>query len=184
MEEENIKLVREYSLDTDILRNGCIAYQKKYVYPGAFLKAVGFLVLAANFVYGIVNGPTNTESSIIAYLLIMLCLGIACIVLFNPLKQRRSIIDGFLEMESKPVYRLTVTDKNIGISTVSEVVPDDAEDDEVEAPEDCVFPIDNITVMEKDKFFLLMYAKMIYYIVPKENFSEDELEIVRNIAKN
>lgn len=180
MEEENIKLVREYSLDTDILRNGCIAYQKKYVYPGAFLKAVGFLVLAANFVYGIVNGPTNTESSIIAYLLIVLCLGIAFIVLFNPLKQRRSIIDGFLEMESKPVYRLTVTDKNIGISTVSEVVPDDDE----EASEDCVFPIDNITVMEKDKFFLLMYEKMIYYIVPKADFSEDELEIVRNIAKN
>lgn len=182
MEEEKIKLVREYSLDADLLRNGCIAYQKKYVYPKSYVMMCVFLILAANFVYGIVNGPIDTKSSALAYILIIICLAMTFREWYNPRKLRRSIVEGFLEMESKPVYRLTVTEKNIGISTVSEVITDD---DAEEAPEASVYPIDdNLTIIEKDNFFLLMYAKSVYYIVPKNGFTDEELEIVRNIAKN
>lgn len=148
------KLVKEYSLNTDILREGCIAYQKKFVYPKSYVLMCIFLILAANFVYGIVNGPINAKSEILASLLIMLCLALAFREWYNPRKQRRSIVEAFHEMEIKPIYRLTVSDEAVEISTVSEILPDDSDNGGEEALEASVIPIDNnLSVIEKNNFF-------------------------------
>ena len=40
-----------------------------------------------------------------------------------------------------------------------------------------------MNILEYDEFFLLVYGKAVFYIIPKENFEEKELEVIRNIKK-
>ena len=37
--------------------------------------------------------------------------------------------------------------------------------------------------LEYDDFFLLMQGKQMFYIIPKEGFTEPEIEIIRNTGK-
>lgn len=182
---ENIKLTKEYSLKSDILLEGCRAYQKKFVYPKAYILMAVFLILAANFVYGAVKAPDN----ILAYLLIMVCLALAFREWYNPRRLRRSIVEGFSE-SSGTVYRLEIGENELRISTVYEESSDDElsdyEDDgyEYEAPEATVLPVDDrLAIIEKERLFLIIQERSVYYIVPKRGFSEEELEIVRGIVK-
>ena len=42
---------------------------------------------------------------------------------------------------------------------------------------------ESFQLMEHDKFFLIMSGKEMFYILPKEGFSESELKTVRDIKK-
>ncbi len=186
---ENIKLTKEYSLKSDILLEGCKAYQKKFVYPKSYVLMAVFLVLAANFVYGAVKTPDN----FLAYLLIVVCLAMAFREWYNPRRLRRSIIEGFAESQ-ETVYRLEIGEKELRISTVYEEsgcddgLPEPEEEGggyeeyEEDAPEATVLPVDDrLAIIEKERLFLIIQEKSVYYIVPKSGFSEEELEIVRGI---
>ncbi len=178
---ENIKLTKEYSLNSDILMEGCRAYQKKFVYPRSYILIVVFLALAANFVYGAVKAPDNY----LAYLLIMVCLALAFREWYNPRRLRRSIIEGFSE-SSGTVYRLEIGEDKLRISTVYEENGDEPSDSgeeyEAEAPEATVLPVDDrLAIIEEERLFLIIQEKSVYYIVPKSGFSEEELEIVRSV---
>lgn len=186
---KNIKLTKEYSLKSDILLEGCKAYQKKFVYPRAYILILVFLALAANFVYGALKAPDNY----LAYLLIMFCLALAFREWYNPRRLRRSIIEGFAE-SSETVYRLEIGENELRISTVyqdegeetelSESGEDDSGEYEEEAPEATVLPVDDrLAIIEKERLFLIIQGKSVYYIVPKSGFSEEELEIVRSMIK-
>lgn len=185
---ENIKLTKEYSLTSDILLEGCKAYQKKFVYPRALILTAVFLVLAANFVYGAVKAPDN----FLAYLLIMICIALAFREWYNPRRLRRSIIEGFAD-NAGTVYRLEIGEDQLRISTVSEEFGDEQElsesgdendEYEEEAPEATILPVDDrLAIIEKDRLFLIIQDKSIYYIVPKSGFSEEELDIVRSTVK-
>ena len=51
-------------------------------------------------------------------------------------------------------------------------------------PEKSVIKLDeSYGLLEYEKFFLLMEGKKVFYILPKEGFSEEELEIVRGTKK-
>lgn len=186
---ENIKLTKEYSLKSDILLEGCKAYQKKFVYPRSYILMAVFLALAANFVYGAVKAPDNH----LAYLLIMVCLALAFREWYNPRRLRRSIIESFAESPDT-VYRLEIGENELRISTVCEDTDEDeelsdlSEDDggnyEEEAPEATVLPVDDrLAIIEKERLFLIIQERSVYYIVPKSGFSGEELEIVRSLVK-
>ena len=105
---------------------------------------------------------------------------------YNPRKMRSSVIDAFRETEGTE-YAFTVTDEAVEITTIinGKYNNDGNVSDDDEIPEASVLPIDEkLEISEYDDFFIVMYGKSVFYIVPKENFSDEELEIVRNIAQN
>lgn len=195
--EENIKLVKEFSHTAELLRKGVKAYQKKYVYPKSLVQTIIYLLMAIGMVSVIISGKINDKMELIAYFVFVLLIALIFRQWFNPLKQRDSIVQSIVECGNSFVYRLTVKEKTVEISTVSEIAngsdEETAEDiceaedyeEESDAYEDTVIPIDSsLKLIEKDDFFLMVaYSGMVYYIIPKADFSPEELEIMRSIAK-
>ncbi|MBR0140966.1 MAG: YcxB family protein, partial [Ruminococcus sp.] len=79
-------------------------------------------------------------------------------------------------------------DGYVDISTVSETVVENSdvpEDDGTEPeppPEPTRIPLDEqFGILEYDDFFLLVYGKSVVYIIPAENFTEEEKDTVRNL---
>lgn len=177
--DNNIKVKKNYEIPMDIFRKGFIAYQKKYVYPKSYIFMTIFLLFSAFFVYWIINNGTNCKYGILSYIAVIFWLALAFREWYNPRKMRRSVIDAMRETEGTE-YSFAVTDKAVEIATVI-----NGEYNEDEIPEASVLPIDEkLEISEYDDFFIVMYGKSVFYIVPKENFSDEELERVRNIAQN
>lgn len=188
--DNNIKVKKNYEIPFDIFRKGYIAYQKKYVYPKSYMFMCIFLLFSAVFVYWIIKDGTNDKYGILNYLAVIFWLALAFREWYNPRKMRRSVFDAFKETEGTE-YAFAVTDKAVEIATVingeynsDDNTPENEYHDE-EIPEASVLPIDEkLEISEYDDFFIVMYGKSVFYIVPKEKFSDEELEIVRNIEKN
>ena len=190
--EEKYKLEKEYSISANTFREGYLAFQKKYIYVKSYIFMGIFTLLAADFIYAAVKDPKNY----FAYLLIVICLSLAFREWYNPRKIRRSLVDTVKEL-GEPVYKIGVGESFVDISTVS--VPDGIEEgtgegetepdessvsEESDLPEPTRIPADEkMNILEYDEFFLLIYGKAVFYIIPKENFEEKELEVIRNITK-
>lgn len=190
--EEKYKLEKEYSISANTFREGYLAFQKKYIYVKNYIFMGIFTLLAADFIYAAVKDPKNY----FAYLLIVICLSLAFREWYNPRKIRRSLVDTVKEL-GEPVYKIGVGESFVDISTVS--VPDGIEEEtgegetepdessvseESDLPEPTRIPADEkMNILEYDEFFLLIYGKSVFYIIPKENFEEKELEVIRNIKK-
>ena len=83
-------------------------------------------------------------------------------------------------------------DKTVEISTVSEKYEDEEEAETEELDEEyseeeikpTIIPIDDgFSVIEAEACFVLVCSDYAYYIIPKADFTADELEIMRSIAK-
>ena len=191
--EENIKLVKEFSHTPQIMRQGIRVYQKKFVYPKAMVKCVVYLLMIVGVVALILSGKLNERIKILGYLAFVGLIALIFRELFNPLKQRDNIVQSIAENEFNPIYRLTVKEKTVEISTIEDEsdfddLPDDdtdVESDESCDTEDTVIPIESsLKLIEEDELFLISaYSNMIYYIIPKAGFSPEELEIIRSIVK-
>jgi len=167
---ENKLLEKKYKIPIDTIREGYKAYQRKFVNLRRYILTAVFLILTANFVYGAAKDSDNY----IAYILIVICLAFAFREWYNPVKLRNSVIESCKEL-GDPLYCLTVTEDEVVISTETE---------ENEPPEPARLPInDELSVLEYNNFFLIVYGKLMFYIVPKADFSESELDIVRNLTK-
>ena len=125
-------------------------------------------------------------------MLIVICAALAAREWYNPRKLRSHLLETVKAM-GEVTYRIGVADDRIEISTAE--VPDaetSAEDgteidgDEAEEllPEKTVIPFDeNYSLLEYEGFFLIFSGKELFYIVPKAQFSLDELEIIRKTGK-
>lgn len=186
MTENNYKLEKEYRIPFEIFREGYITFQKKFVFPQANITALSFLLLAVIFVVAIVDDT----SQYFAYLLLMVCIAMAFRQWYNPRKLRHSLFETFQTME-ETVYKLSISDNCAYISTVCTQNVENSTDAEENSDEDytsepfpeksCINFDENFSMLEYEKFFLMFSGKTIFYIIPKENFSENELEILRNL---
>jgi len=197
--EENYKLEKTYKVPHETFKEAYKAFQKKYVYPKSIIFIVLFLVLAADFVYAAIKAPDNR----LVYLLIMVCIAFAFREWYNPHRIFQNISETMKAL-GEPEYKIGIADDHIDITTVSlpedeeeesaeadGETSEDEEDDEPELPEDfdpmpekSVIKLDeSYGLLEYDKFFLLMEGKKVFYILPKEGFTEKELEIVRGTKK-
>lgn len=185
--EETHRLEKEYTISYDLFRDAYKAFQKKHVYPRSYVFMVLFLLIAVIYIAAAWKDPSNK----IAYLLIFISMAFAFREWYNPRKLRRSIVDAVREM-GEIRYRIEIGDEWIGFSTIetenvensveSEENKSDTEEDE--APEKTRIPIDSsLSVEEYDRFFLMFSGKSMFYIIPKESFSDDELEIIRNLEQ-
>ena len=194
--ENNYKLEKEYRVPQETFREAYKSFQKKFVYPKSIIFTVLFLILAADFVYAAVKAPDNR----LVYLLIVVCLAFAFREWYNPHRIYRNIMDTVNSM-GEPLYRIGIADDHADISTVEEAAEedsdeahtgDDDEEEEKELPEETeLFPEKSVInfdsgykLLEYEKYFLLMHGKQMFYILPKEGFSEEELKIVRDTEKS
>lgn len=191
--EENYKLEKEYTVPPELFEKAYRSYQKKFVYPKSYIFMGLFLFLVADFVYAAIKQPDNT----IVYLLIVICIAFAFREWHNPRFMRMRLVETVRDM-GNVVYKIGIGDGFLDISTVDDGTDDEensdnAEDESPEEDTDETVPEDqglpektrintkaDYKLLEYDEFFLLMQDKKVFYILPKEGFSEDELEIVRN----
>ena len=189
--EENIKLVKDFSHTPQIMRQGIRAYQKKFVYPKAIVKSVIFVLLSIAAVF--ISGMLDEKIRLLGYLALVGFLALAYREIFNPLKQRDNIVMSMNGNGIIPLYRLTVKDKTVEISTICEKYADDEEAEEIdeeldeeyseEALKPTIIPIDDgFSVIEAADCFVLVCSDYAYYIVPKADFSAEELDIIQNIS--
>ena len=190
--EDKYIFEREYSISADIFREGYLAFQKKYIYLKSYIFMGIFLILAADMAYAI----TKDNDNYFAYILMVLCLAMAFREWYNPRRIRRNLVETVKSM-GEPVYKISVGDGFVDIATVSvpdEIEGDDGEDSEYEGepeehnypelPEPTRMPDDEqMKILEYEKFFLLLYGKNLFYIIPKEKFEEKELDIIRKLGK-
>lgn len=190
---EQIKLEKIYKISNNMFREGFTAYQKKFVYPKNYLFMAVFFVLALNFVYGAVKAPENY----FAYIMIAVCLALMVKEWINPRRMRRAVIDTIRDIGEQE-YKITVGDGWVEFSTseqenVENLVENEnatefstiqREDVENEPVPPTRIENDRLKILEYDRFFLLADGKIMFYIVPKDDFSQAEIEIIRNIDKN
>lgn len=190
--EENIKLVKDFSHTPQIMRQGIREYQKKFVYPKAIVKSVIFVLLSIATVF--ISGMLDEKIRLLGYLALVGFLALAYREIFNPLKQRDNIVMSMNGNGIIPLYRMTVKDKTVEISTICEKYADDEEAEEIveeldeeyseEALKPTIIPIDDgFSVIEAADCFVLVCSDYAYYIVPKADFSPEEMAIIRSIAK-
>lgn len=186
--EENYKLEKEYQISPEIFNKAYRSYQKKFVYPKNYIFMALFLILAADFVYAAVKTPENR----LVYLLIVVCIALAFREWHNPKFVRKRLSETLKDM-GMPVYKIGIGEGFVDISTVEEPETSDETEEEYD-PADIPDEIDplpektriavnsDFKLLEYDEYFLLMQGKSVFYILPKEGFSEEELETVRKIA--
>lgn len=168
-----MKLEKTYSIPAEIYRLGYTAYQKKYVHPKMYIVSAIFLVIAADMIYAAIQAPENY----LAYIIIAVCLAMAFREWITPMRKRRIFFDTVNELE-ETVYKLSVSEKEMKFSTLS---GEDVENQE-DIPEPTKLPVDkDLKILEYDRFFLAVYGKIMFYIIPKEGFTEQEMAVLRNI---
>ena len=194
---ENYKLEKEYKVPADIFRDAYLEFQKKYVYPKSYIYMAIFGVLAAALlIFGIfAMHDAPKKQKYIMYLAFIIAAAFSLREWFNPRKMRRSLTESVRAM-GEPIYKIGIGEKFVDISTVSDdlsniVEPEEEENSEENAdipeetdplPEKTRLTVDEgFQLMEYDKFFLMLAGKEMFYILPKEGFSESELKIVRDI---
>ena len=195
--EENYKLEKEYKVPADTFSDAYLEFQKKYVYPKSYIYMAIFSVLAvALLLFGIfAMHDAEKKQKYIMYLAFLIAVVFAFREWFNPRKMRRSLTESVRAL-GEPVYKIGVGEKFVDISTVSDdlsniVETEDEENGEENAedltetdplPEKTRINVDEgFQLMEYDRFFLMLAGKEMFYILPKEGFSESELKIVRDI---
>lgn len=195
--EENYKLEKEYKVPAETFRDAYLEFQKKYVYPKSYIYMAIFGVLAvALLIFGIfAMHDAPKKQKYIMYLAFIAAAAFSLREWFNPRKMRRSLTESVRAL-GEPVYKIGVGNKFVDISTVSDDLSNIAETEEKDdgeentdipgeidpLPEKTRINVDEgFQLMEYDRFFLMLAGKEMFYILPKEGFSEAELKILRDI---
>lgn len=187
MEEKLLE--KEYSIPYEIFGEAYTEFQKKYVNKRSYILMGIFIALGLVYVWSAIKDP-NT----LAYLLMVVCFAFAGINWYNPKRIRRTLMEGIKGLEDEK-YRFELFESHIEISTLIPEKEDenDKENDinsELEeelfgdSPDEVsesskLYFNDRLKISEKDNFFMLYQLKELFYVVPKSDFSAEELEIFR-----
>ncbi|MCM1131963.1 MAG: hypothetical protein NC340_00670 [Ruminococcus flavefaciens] len=164
---------KDYTVPGDIMREGFDAYQKKFIYPKSYAFMAVFIVLALNFIYGAVKAPDNY----FAYMMIVVCIALAVREWYNPRKLRRNVIEAMQDIEGTE-YRIRVGEDYAEFSTIEQ---GNVENNPLPPTR---ISAETLKILEYDGFFLFLDGRAMFFIVPKNVFSESETEIIRNLDKN
>jgi hypothetical protein len=188
MEEKLLE--KEYSIPYEIFGEAYTEFQKKYVNKRSYILMGIFIALGLVYVWSAIKDPSNT----LAYLLMVVCFAFAGINWYNPKRIRRTLMEGIKGLEDEK-YRFELFESHIEISTLipekedendkendinSELEEELFGDSPDEVSESSKFYFnDRLKISEKDNFFMLYQLKELFYVVPKSDFSAEELEIFR-----
>lgn len=182
MEDEAL-VKKRYSIPYELFGEAFTVFQKKFVFPRNRIMSVLLLILAAGNVLNIMYGKGET----IGYVLVLVCIALAFINWYNPRKLKRNLMESVKGIEND-VYTLTIYPERIVIGTVlepeKEKEPEEYEEvfGEIPIKEDIadteIYLNKNVKVIERKNFFMIYIKKSMFYVVPKETLTQEEIEIM------
>lgn len=182
MEDEAL-VKKRYSIPYELFGEAFTVFQKKFVFPRNRVMSVLLLILAAGNVLNIMYGNGET----IGYVLVLVCIALAFINWYNPRKLKRNLMESVKGIEND-VYTLTIYPERIVIGTVlepeKEKEPEEYEEvfGEIPMKEDIadteIYLNKNVKVIERKNFFMIYIKKSMFYVVPKETLTQEEIEIM------
>lgn len=179
---EEIILEKRYSIPYEMFGNAFSVFQKRFVYPRNFIIAA---VLAAMAIANAVNIAMGKASNL-GYFLVFACLGLACINIINPIKLKKNLMQSIKGIEND-VFRMKLFADKLVIGTVLEPIEEEEKKleeyeevfGETEAPEDIadteIYLNSGVMVTDKPDYFMVYIKKAMFYIIPKKDFSEEEV---------
>ena len=182
MEDEAL-VKKRFSIPFELFGEAFTVFQKKFVFPRNRIMSVLLLIFAAGNVLNIMYGNGET----IGYVLVLVCIALAFINWYNPRKLKRNLMESVKGIEND-VYTLTIYPERIVIGTVlepeNEKEPEEYEEvfGEIPIKEDIadteIYLNKNVKVIERKNFFMIYIKKSMFYVVPKETLTQEEIEIM------
>lgn len=182
MEDEAL-VKKRYSIPYELFGEAFTVFQKKFVFPRNRIMSVLLLILAAGNVLNIMYGNGET----IGYVLVLVCIALAFINWYNPRKLKRNLMESVKGIEND-VYTLTIYPERIVIGTVLEPEKEKETEEyeevfgEIPMKEDIadteIYLNKNVKVIERKNFFMIYIKKSMFYVVPKETLTQEEIEIM------
>ncbi len=182
---EDIILEKKYSIPYDMFGDAFSAFQKRFVYPRNMIMAAILLIAAGFNIVTIAKG----NGTLLGYALVFACLGLAVINFYNPKKIKRNLMKSIKGIEGD-VYRLKLMPDKLVIGTVLEPLPEeektkeeyeevfeDVEPEEISDSE--IYLTKSVVVMDKPEFFMVYLKRAMFYVIPKKEFSEEEVTIMQ-----
>ena len=182
MEDEAL-VKKRYSIPYELFGEAFTVFQKKFVFPRNRIMSVLLLIFAAGNVLNIMYGNGET----IGYVLVLVWIALSFIIWYNPRKLKRNLMESVKGIEND-VYTLTIYPERIVIGTVlepeNEKEPEEYEEvfGEIPIKEDIadteIYLNKNVKVIERKNFFMIYIKKSMFYVVPKETLTQEEIEIM------
>ena len=182
MEDEAL-VKKRYSIPYELFGEAFTVFQKKFVFPRNRVMSVLLLIFAAGNVLNIMYGNGET----IGYVLVLVCIALAFINWYNPRKLKRNLMESVKGIEND-VYTLTIYPERIVIGTVLEPEQEKETEEyeevfgEIPMKEDIadteIYLNKNVKVIERKNFFMIYIKKSMFYVVPKETLTQEEIEIM------
>ncbi len=181
--EEKIMETKRYSIPVKMFEEAYTVFQKKFVYPRNYVMCVLLVILAIGNIINIVLGNSQT----LGYVLVFVCLALAAVNLYNPKKIKRNLLESIKGIEND-VYTLDILQDKMVVGTVLEPLADDEEKqaeeyeevfgeieriEEIHASE--IYLNNSLRVIERHEFFLVYIKKSMFYIIPKNIFTDEEI---------
>ena len=201
---EKTSISRKYHISLDLFMDAFRAFQKKYVYPQNIVLSVILLAVAGVYIRAAIKDNTKT----LFYIVIVFCIAFVMSLWYKTLKLRRSLRDALKEIESD-TYEMQLFSDKLTIRTedapppAEPAAPEDkpAEDAPAEQtdesdgfqqlfPEKPAEPVqsippteiyfdDRVKFHEFADYFMVYLVKQNFYVIPKKDFSEDEISQLR-----
>lgn len=173
---------KRYSIPYEMFEKAYTVFQKKYVYPRNIVLCVILLLVAIGNIVNIVLGNSGT----LGYVLVMACLALASINLYNPRKIKKRLMEQIRGIEND-VYTLDVLNDKLVVGTVLDPVeqqdsePEEYEEvfgdaeklEEIEKSE--IYVNTSLRVTERADFFMVYIKKSMFYVIPKSVFTDEEI---------
>ena len=182
MEDEAL-VKKRYSIPYELFGEAFTVFQKKFVFPRNRVMSVLLLIFAAGNVLNIMYGNGET----IGYVLVLVCIALAFINWYNPRKLKRNLMESVKGIEND-VYTLTIYPERIVIGSVLEPEKEKETEEyeevfgEIPMKEDIadteIYLNKNVKVIERKNFFMIYIKKSMFYVVPKETLTQEEIEIM------
>lgn len=183
---------KEYGIPASLYGTAFKVFQKKYVYPRNWIMTAVFAGVAVYYIYS----ASKDMENMIYWLLAAVCLALIASLWYNPHKLRKNLIKSVDNIRDD-LYRIQIFDDRM---TVEMIMPETESDSEKKEKTDDSDGIDteffaqeenqnektvinfgsNVAVIEKQDFFLVYIIKSVFYIIPKNAFSSEEKQIMKN----
>ena len=197
-------LTRSYHIPLAMFDDAFRAFQKKYVYPQNILLTAVLLAIAGVYVHAAVKDNTQT----LAYLLVVACIAVILVRWYRTFKLRRSVHEALKDVE-QDTYELSVYDEGLVIRTkdapkpveeapaeaepeapdtaektengFQQLFPEEPADSEPVPPTELPFGT-GLKIMEFPEYFMAYVVKQNFYVIPKKDFSDDEIAKLKQLC--
>lgn len=186
---EEIIIEKRYSIPYDMFGEAFSTFQKRFVYPRNIVISLILLIAAGFNIFTIIRG----NSTLFGYALVFACLGLIAVNFYNPVKIKRNLMRSIKGIEND-VYRLNLMADKLIIGTVLEPLPEEEKqkeeyeevfedvgsgEEKEEISDSEIYLTSGVVVMDKPEFFIVYLKRAMFYIIPKKDFSEEEVTIMQ-----